>query len=73
MLGVARHLHDCENRRPDGVQINGKDIHLAGGTRCEREVTIDTPSILIVDTSYVVRYAQRQWIECLELGAIGDR
>jgi hypothetical protein len=70
ILGEARHLQDCENHRPGEVQMNGKDIHQTGGTRCERELTVDTPSIVIVDTSYLMSSAGRECIECLELGAV---
>jgi hypothetical protein len=73
MLGEARHLHGCEDHRAVGVQMNGKDVHQTGGTRCERELTVDTPSIVILDTSYLASSARREWIECLELGTVGDR
>jgi len=73
LFGEARHLENREDHCSSAARANGKDIQQTVGTRREHEVTIDTLSIGIVDTSDLAGSAGGLWSESSELGTVGGR
>ena len=61
------------HRREHAAGRDKDDIHQAGATGCEHELTIDTFSKLVVYTSNLVRFTRRERTEGLELGTVRDR